>query len=211
MVRNYLALGVVCPGSSITGLNLWTANNPVAAGLEAPELPASGPAAQIPSDWFIGGWVQLPYIPGSEQEFPPGMPEWERHTRGLQLFQHFVRRQPSAFVKLLGYKLKRFIVAKPPRPAAVDMSPTAHRLRTAAEKAERWLALAVGGLGLAFLFRYNRPLAYLAVAFLLGNVALILASYPSARLFMPGTSVLVIAASGLVPRPSARAASDSIS
>jgi len=203
-LRNYLALGVLLPGTTAAGAMLWVSNNPLTAGLVQPVLPPELEGLQVPRDYFLGGWANREYLPPGMATIPRGLSEWDQHKYYSREAVQFVRGHPVAVLRMDAYKVWRLIKGdEPVQPR--KMGQTGARkglnLRAMVGPLERWLVLALGLVGLGRLLN-RRRLFYLVGAFLLSAVVLVLIAYPSARFFMVGTSVLVLSANGLLARGS---------
>lgn len=193
IVRNYVSLGVFCPGTTVAGRMIWESNNPITAGMEPLVLPEGDTGT--PEDWGVGGWIPHRAIPGDETYMSGDVSEWERHEICMMYFKDFVREHPTALARLAYYKLGRLLLATPASLPSKEASNTVRILRLVISKSERWFSLLAGAIGLALLWRRERALSWLLIAVIAGTVVYIMTAYASGRFFMSGTAALLVAGS----------------
>lgn len=202
-LRNQRVFGEWFIGNTESTAALWGANNPVTAGLADPAIAHMGDydlAAEAASGAYLGSWVPVAYL---EPTIPAGLGELERHGWYRQQVREFVRSNPGAFVRLVGYKLWRVLTAEPYAPSILGESPGKRRLKRLVTFGERWFLLLAGGWGLWLLLRRSPWVMPLHLLFLAGSAAVVVIAYVNARIFLPVSGLLLVPAalafSELVP------------
>ena len=199
-IRNQVALGRFMVGYGLTGQGMWENNNPVSAGVALPvaDSPADLQAAARRGD-LRGSWVPTPYIPGSAAVTSDHPDELEADRRFGALAAAFVRERPDAYLRLLGFKLRRLLVAEPIAAPLIDDSANARRAKWAVTFVERWFFFIFGSLGLIALYRSHDRWRHHHAAFAFAGVPVLFLGVVNARFFLPVAIALTVpAALGLV-------------
>jgi len=201
-VRNQIVLGRFMVGYSLAGQGMWENNNPVSAGVALPTAASVGggdlqEAAR--RGVLRGSWVPAAYLPGSEEAMRDDLSELEADRRFGELAAAFVRQQPLAYIRLLGFKVRRLLTAEPIAAPFIDDTPTVRRVKRALTLVERWFVLVFGGLGLAALYRSRNRWRHHHAVFALAGVPVVLLGLVNARFFLPiAIGLAVPAAVGLL-------------
>lgn len=209
--RNQRVFGQFFIGNTESTAALWGANNPVTAGLAEPVLERVGEydlRTEAASGAYLGSWVPVAYL---EPAVPAGLGELERHEWYRRQVRDFVRSNPGAFVRLVGYKLWRVLTAEPYAPSILAESPGKRRLKRLVTFGERWFLLLAGGAGLWLLLRRMPWVLPLHLLFLAGSAAVVVIAYVNARIFLPVSGLLLVPAAVAVAEllPRRRPAMDS--
>jgi hypothetical protein len=193
-VRNQLVFGEFLTGTTVAGEALWGSNNPVTAGLSLPALETRDGfdlRAEAREGRYLGSWVPMTYIPGWTAMAPEGTSELEIYHQQVAATRAFVRSEPGAWLRLLGYKLRRFATADSYAPSVIHDTGLRRLLHRIVAVAEHWSILLLGFAGLFALARTDRRAAGWYAAFLVAGLAIVLVTYPNPRFLLPFTAVLV--------------------
>jgi hypothetical protein len=194
-VRNWLVFGDFITGATVAGEALYGSNNPVTAGVSLPAQPTKGPFdlyAEARAGDYLGSWVPMAYIPGWAEQTPADASELEIFHRQMEATAAFVRTQPGAWLRLLGYKVLRLLTVEPYAPSITNDVGTRRVVHRAVTLIEHWFVLVCGLTGLLHLIRSRPGAGYWYGCFALAGVASVLVTYPNPRFLLPLTTVLIV-------------------
>jgi 4-amino-4-deoxy-L-arabinose transferase-like glycosyltransferase len=203
-MRNQVALGRFLVGYGMAGQGMWENNNPVSAGIAAPA--SGGPdAAEVAEaarrGELRGSWVPRAYLPGTAEALRDAPDTLEADRRLGALASAFVREHPGAYLRLLGFKLRRLLSAEPIAAPFIDEGPRARVAKRVLTFVERWAMLVLGVLGLVALHRAGDRWRHHHLVFALAGVPVVLLGLVNARFFLPiAVALAVPAAVALVGR-----------
>jgi hypothetical protein len=142
----------------------------------------------------------MAYIPGWAEQVPADASEMDIFHHQMQSTAAFVRQQPGAVVRLLGYKVVRLLTVEPYASSITNDVGTRRIAHRAVTLLEHWFLLLCGIAGLVQLARCNRRAAIWYGCFALAGLANVLVTYPNPRFLLPLTSILIVPAALTVVR-----------
>ncbi len=194
---NLSSMGQFFIGNTKSTVAFLQANNPVTAGLRPPALrQAKGfDLHQEARDGsYRGSWVPLRYLAPYDPWTDRAIPELEAEVWLRRQATSFIRQHPGSFLRLLGYKAWRVLSAEPTAPSILAESPGRRRLKHLVTFGERWFFLLAGGLGMTLLWRRRRDQAHWYLLYGIAGLAVPFIAYPSARILLPVTAILIVPA-----------------
>ncbi len=200
-LRNRLALGEFITGATVAGEALYGSNNPVTADTSLPAMRTWGPFdlyQEARDGRYRGSWVPMRDIPG--WDLPADAPELTVYHRQMESTFAFIRSEPRAWIRLLGYKLVRLVTVEPYAPSVTNDVGTrrvAHRIVTVIE---HWFIVGWGAVGTWQLFRARHRARYWYAAFLAAGLVNVLVTYANPRFLLPLTSILIVPAAFALTR-----------
>ncbi len=194
---NQATMGDFFIGNTKSTVAFWQSNNPVTAELRPPAMRhAKGfDLHQEARDGrYRGSWVPLRYVAAFDPWTDRAIPELEAEAWLRRQATQFIREHPGSFLRILGYKALRVLSAEPAAPSILGESPSRRRLKHLVTFGERWFFIILGGLGLHLLWRRSPGQARIYLLYGAAGLAVAFIAYPSARILLPVTAILIVPA-----------------
>ncbi len=190
--RNWWTLGEPLLGNTESTAALWGSNNEVTAGLRPPAIDIFNGVdlrQEAASGAYLGTWVPPYYV---ADDIPVDLDEMALHHWFQQQTRNFLRQHPTAYLKLVGHKIRRTLTAEPMPPSVLGESPAKRRAKHLIAFGERWFLLLLGTWGMVQLWHRRRLVAQHYLLFLLGSLPVVIVAYVNARIFLPVSALLIV-------------------